>query len=130
MNPVQSAVVGQIRDRIVSTGGKGAAHFATLTDEEVVRIMFSNYRGRDAAARGLRLTNIGLGLMKQYFKAYEIDLPKGHKVHNREVIYLDKKATLPYYFSDEKVVLFESTLGIKLKLADGDIRILMEIDAA
>ena len=128
MNRVHAAVIKYIRDAVATTGGKTAAHFLSLSDEEIVRMMFSNYRGREKNARGLRLTHIGLMLMKEYFKAYEIALPADHKIGNRELLYLDKRATLPYYLSSDKLVLFESELGIKLKLADGDLSILMEIE--
>lgn len=130
MNRVHAAVIRHIRDAVANAGGKTAAHFLSLTDTELVHMMFSNFRGRGKDTRGLRLTHIGLMLMKDFFKAYEIALPSGHKIGNRELLYLDKRATLPYYLSSDKLVLFESELGIKLKLADGDLSILMEIDGA
>lgn len=128
MNKVHAAVIQHIRNASAEEGGKFAEHFGTLSDEQIVRMMFSNFRGRDNKARGLRLTNMGLELMKSYFRAYEIAMPEGHRVQSRETLYLDKRATLPYFFSNEKVVVFETELGVKLKLADGDINTLIEIE--
>lgn len=92
--------------------------------------MFSNFRGKGEESRGLRLTNMGLEVMRAYFKSYDIALPEGHQIDIRRLLYLDRRATLPFFYSHDKLVLFEGDLGLKLKLADGDLDILMEIDGA
>lgn len=133
MNRVHSSIIKHIRESSSQDGGKDggkvAAAFANLKDEQFVRLMFSNYRGRDEKARGLRLTNIGLEMMKSYFHFYEIRLPEGRRVASNEILYLDRRATLPYYYSHEKIVVFETDLGLKLKLADGEIATLIEMEA-
>jgi hypothetical protein len=129
MNRVHISVIKHIRDSSKEDGGKIAATFANLTDEQVVRQMFSNYRGRDEKARGLRLTNIGLEMMKSYFHYYEIKLAEGRRVAPNEILYLDRRATLPYFYSNEKIVVFETELGVKLKLADGEIATLIQMEA-
>ncbi len=99
------------------------------TDEQIVRMMFSNFRGRDSQSRGLRLTNFGMQVMITYFQAYEIE--RDGKPSAMELVYLDNKARLPYHVDPEgKMVMFDPELGIKLKLADGDITTLMEMDVA
>jgi hypothetical protein len=129
MNRVHVSVIKHIRESSGQGGGKVASTFANLTDEQVVRMMFSNFRGRDERARGLRLTNIGLEMMKSYFHYYEIRLPEGRRIASNEVLYLDRRATLPYFYSHEKIVVFETELGIKLKLADGEIATLIQMEA-
>lgn len=129
MNKVHVAILKHIREENAKESGKIASTLSSLSDEQVVRMMFSNYRGRDRQARGLRLTNFGLEVMKCYFKFWEIQQPQGHTVVTQELLYLDRRATLPYYFNNEKVVVFEAELGIKLKLADGQISTLIEIEA-
>ena len=98
-----------------------------LTDEQIARMLFSNFRGREAP-KGLRLTNFGLQTMRGYFQSCEVKLPEGHTLSTPEILYLDHHATLPYHVTDTRIVVFESDLGMKLKLADGDIGTLIEID--
>ncbi len=122
MNHVQTRVVQFFRetappDRRVSE----------LSDEQIVRMMFVNYRPR-AKSRGLRLTNFGLQFMRGMFQAIEVPMPEGHTVQARELLYLDKRATMPYHVSDTRIVVFEMDLGIMLRLADGDIATLIEIE--
>jgi hypothetical protein len=100
-----------------------------MKDEQVVRRMFRNFRGRDNDARGLRLTNFGKEVMTFYFKPYEITAKDGRKPADMELVYLDRRAKLPYYIEDNgNIVMFDPELGIKLKLADGDIRVLIAMD--
>jgi hypothetical protein len=130
MNRVHSAIIRHIRNVSSEMGGQFADHFSALSDEQIVRIMFSNFRGKGEESRGLRLTNMGLEVMRAYFKAYDIPLPEGHKIEIKRLLYLDRRASLPFYYSNERLILFEGDLGLKLKLADGDLDILMEIDGA
>ena len=130
MNKVHRSIIKHIRAASTEDGGKVAMAFANLTDEQMVRMMFSNYRGRDDGARGLRLTNFGLETMKTYFQCHEISFEKDHRVKPNEILYLDRRASLPYFYNHEKIVVFETELGIKLKLADGEIATLIEIESA
>ncbi len=45
-----------------------------------------------------------------------------------QMIFLDKRARLPYYCGKENIVVYDYELGTKLKLVDGNISILMEIE--
>lgn len=129
MNDVHRAVLRHVRESLAAQPGPLASKLAGLGDEQLVRMMFSSYRGR-ADARGMRLTNFGLQVMRSVFKSYEIALPEGHRLRVPEILYLDHRASLPYFVSDERVVLFESELGLKLKLADGDLATLIEIESS
>ena len=130
MNKIHSSLLTYIRDALAAEDNPVVGKMIDgKTDEQVVRMMFSNIRGRDSQMRGLRLTNFGVTVMRSYFQAYEIER-EGKKVGPLELVYLDKKARLPYWVDDTgNVVMFDPELGIKLKLADGDITILMEMDA-
>lgn len=129
MNDTHRAVLRHVREALATQPGPLQGKLAALGDEQLVRMMFSSYRGR-ADARGLRLTNFGLQVMRAAFKSYEIACPEGHRLRAPEILYLDHRASLPYFVSDERVVLFESELGMKLKLADGDIGTLLEIESS
>lgn len=104
----------------------------TKTDDQIVRLMFMNYRGREAAARGLRLTNLGLQIMLGYFRAYDVESSETNspkEISPEQLLYLDRKARLPYHISETgRIILFDQELGIKLMLADGDIDVLVEMD--
>jgi hypothetical protein len=130
VNVLHAAVVRMIRERVAADGNPLGATFAEMTDTEIVRVLFASYRegGADGGGRGLRLTAYGLQIMKCYFHAYEVRLPEGHRIKAPHLLYLDRRASLPYHYSAECLVVFESKLGIKLKLADGDIATLIEMD--
>lgn len=130
MNKIHSSLLTYIRESLSAEENPVVAKLIDgKTDEQIVRMMFFNVRGRDAKMRGLRLTNFGVTVMRSYFQAYEIER-EGKKLAALELVYLDKKARLPYWIDDiGNVVMFDPELGIKLKLADGDVTILMEMDA-
>ena len=106
-----------------------ALKFAGITDEAMVRHMFSNYRKHDEDNRGLRLTKFGLQIMKQYFRGFEILMPDGEKLKPSHLLYLDKKSVMPYYCDSAGFTVYDHNLGIKLKLADGKISTLIDIES-
>ncbi len=101
-----------------------------MTDEELTRLMFTNFRGRGKTAKGLRLSGQGLGIMQTFFKSITVEAPEeGRKMTADALLYLDKKATLPYHVDMcGEIVCFDSKLGLKLKLVDGDISALIEAE--
>lgn len=122
MNTVHLSIIKYVREQ-------NSARFEGQTDEQVVRMMFQNFRGRDTTARGLRLTNFGKEIMQSYFQSYEIAAYEGKKPGDLELVYLDRRAKLPYHISENgTVVMFDPELGIKLTLIDGDIKSLSEMD--
>jgi hypothetical protein len=127
MNRVHEKLVSLLRD---ATKKDENAVLQGKTDEQIVRMIFGNFRGRDQSTRGMRLTNFGLQIMKTYFQAYDISRPEGRKIAPLELLYLDRKAKLPYFIKvDGDLVMFDPELGIKLKLADGDIETLIDMDS-
>lgn len=128
MNRVHYALVSYIRE-MSQKNNSLIQILADKTDEQIIRLMFQNFRGRDKSARGLRLTNHGLEIMRAFFQAYEIEAFEGRRPGSTELIYLDRRAKLPYHIRENgSLVMFDPELGIKLKLADGDIRTLIEMD--
>lgn len=122
----------QIIDYIRKESEKSELELATklksmLDDEQIVRMMFISYRGSDKDSRGMRLTNFGLQLMMTFFQSFEITLTKT-RINASELLYLDNHATLPYFLEADKLVVFETDLGMKIKLAGNDLTILMGID--
>lgn len=124
MNKVHAAIIASLRER--SRDHSGAVHeqLSAMNDEQIARKVFRNYR----SDRGLRLTNFGLQMMKTCYRSYDVDLI-GEKRTSPELLYLDRNATLPYYLQGDHLILFESDLGIKIKMADGSIGRLIAIES-
>lgn len=105
-----------------------AGFMRAMPPEKAIRVIFHNFRSGNGNPRGLRLSNHGLMIMKQYFQCYEIRFREGYRICARHLLYLDRIVKFPYYYAHEYLVLFESRLGVRLRLADGDIDTLMEVD--
>jgi hypothetical protein len=130
MNAVHAAVIRHLRSAMAERPGKLARDFREMSDEMVMKLMFSNVRGRGAAAKGLRLTSHGLDIMGENFKYVEIKFREERKHPVGDLLYLEREARLPYFCSAEKIVLFETTLGVKLRFYDGDIGRLRQDEGA
>lgn len=131
MNTIQTAVIAYIRKAAAAAEKPDLTDKLTpLTDEQVARLMFANYRGKDSGTtRGLKLTRFGLTVMQRFFTGYEVAMPEGVVLHPSHLLYLDARATMPYHCCAKGFVIYDQHLGIKLKLADGRISILIEMDA-
>lgn len=97
-----------------------------LPDVQIIHRMFSNHRGQ----RGVRLTNFGLQIMESYFQSYSISVPKDEVIKPSHLMFLDQRATLPYYCDQGKIVVFDGELGVKLKLVDGRLSTLVSIEVS
>jgi hypothetical protein len=125
MNEIHAAIVSHIREvNKAQDNPVMARQFDSLTDEEFIRQMFLNYRG----SRGLRLTKFGVMVMQRYFKGYEIKVPEVEEWSPKYLTFLDQKSKMPYYCDKKMIVMFDHVLGVKLRLVDGMISILMEIE--
>jgi hypothetical protein len=95
-------------------------------DDVSLHNIFQSYRKGDA--KGLRLKWIGFKILREYFQPYEVAVPADYKLGSRDLLYLDAKASMPYYIGrgegDEKdapvqLFVFESRLAILLRLTGG-----------
>jgi hypothetical protein len=93
-------------------------------DEQIIHRMFSNHRGE----RGVRLTKFGNEIMRHYFRSYEIRLPQDEEIKPRHLIFLDEHMALPYFLDTQCIVVFDDELGVKLRLVDGRLSILVNIE--
>lgn len=96
------------------------------TSQEVCYLIFHSYRGNEAAARGLRLSDVGLNLLKTFFKCYHILMPNGYVVKLPHLLYLDRVSAMPYWLSDTDLTVFDTELGVMLKMSDGSLERLIE----
>lgn len=97
-----------------------------LTTQEVCYLIFHSYRGNEESARGLRLSEVGLQLLKTFFKCYHVQMPAGYAIKLPHLLYLDRVSKMPYWLSDKDVVLFDTELGVMLKMSDGSLDGLIE----
>lgn len=129
IGPVHTAVLKLIRESATARGGEIAEKIAKLSDRQLLKTMFANLRtGGDGVLRGLRLSQVGLVTMQHFFRAFECKMPEDGKLSAPELLYLDSKSRLPYHASENGFVIFETELGVKLKLAEGRISTLIEIE--
>lgn len=121
---VHTLLMTKIRDTATINGGLLAEKFSSMTDKQIVHLMFSN---RDKEnSHGMRLTRFGLQVMQEFFKGTIIVVKK--KMATVHLLYLEKSAKFPYFYQNDELVVFDDVLGFKLKLADGDIDILIKIE--
>lgn len=97
-----------------------------MTAQEVCYLIFHSYRGNEQSARGMRLSEVGLQLLKTFFKCYHVQMPAGYAVKLPHLLYLDRVSKMPYWLSDKDITLFDTELGVMLKMADGSLDGLIE----
>jgi hypothetical protein len=119
VNPVHKAII----EYIIETNFD---KLIVSTDEQLIHRMFRNYRGE----RGMRLTKFGLEVMQCFFTAFEIDVPDDEVLTPKHLICLDDSAVMPYYFDTNHIVVFDAEFGMKLRLVNGRLSTLMNIEVS
>lgn len=129
MNAVHQRILKHVRE-LAANEPEINLYVSATPDAELARLMFMNLRGVGASAKGIRLTNLGLTIMKTFFHSFEVPAHhEGRQPTANELLYLDKKASLPYHIDSQgEMTLFDTKLGLKLKLVDGDISALIEAE--
>ena len=132
MNKIHTTLITYLREETSADESKLALKLKSMlinmSEEAIIRLMFFNYRGRDDATDGLRLTNFGRQIMKYFFKGYEVTMPVDELLLPSHIIYIDHNATMPYYIDVDGFLIYDHHLGIKLKLADGRVSTLIEME--
>jgi len=135
MSP-HARIVAHLRTQLAKDGHELRKHLDGFTDEQVFHKLFHSYRGKDSAPKGLRLTWLGYKLVSLYFKAYEVNMPENYRLGLLDLLYLDSRSKMPYYIGhgEDKdggtiLAVFEAKLGIILKLADGMISNLRDMES-
>lgn len=136
MSP-HARIVSHLREQLTKDGHDMRKHLDGFTDEQVFHKIFHSYRGKgEILKKGMRLSWLGYTLVGLYFKAYEVTMPENYRLGLRDLLYLDSRSKMPYYIGrgeDEDggtiLAVFEAKLGIMLKLADGMISNLREMES-
>jgi hypothetical protein len=97
-----------------------------LSIQEVCYLIFHSYRGNDKSAKGMRLSDMGLNLLKAFFKCNNVKMPGGTKITLPHLLYLDRVSQMPYWVSDEYLAIFDTELGMMLTLAAGNLNHLID----
>lgn len=124
---VHAAIVAVIRKHQAATPKPAATNTMTMTDDEVIRMMFSNLRTGNDELRGLQLTQGGLAIMSSFFKKYEVSFPDQLTFSSRHILYLDRMCSMPWSadpMMPVTITFFEADLAMRAKLV-GDLDILL-----
>lgn len=103
-----------------------------MTDEEVIRMMFVNYRGGNEQKHGLQLSQGGLAIMSSFFKKFDVVFPDQQVFSSRHILYLDRMCKMPWYATNYlpiTITFFEGELAMRAKLV-GDLDILLDAFAS
>lgn len=96
--------------------------------QQVCHLIFMNYReGNGKQIKGLRLSDVGLQLMKAFFQVNDVMLTPGYKITAPHLIYMDRVNRMPYWLNNSYCAMFDSDLAMMLKLADGKIQGLIDM---
>lgn len=100
----------------------------SLSDDDLLRRIFKNIRGRKPDRAGLRLTHDGMKLIRPLMRGYEVTVPP---LSCRAFLYLENYSRHPYYYSrkNNTLVVFDDELGVELMLRSGDLESLMNMNA-
>lgn len=93
--------------------------WASFTEDHVVHLIFLH---------GLRLTQYGLQILQCHFQSCRIDVPDNELHRPSHLVFLDTVAKMPYYCGDVYLVVFDHLLGFKLRLVEGRISTLKQIE--
>ncbi len=116
-----------------------AQELKSLSISKLYHKFFNNFRmGNNDNPKGLSLTPFGFKILSDYLKSYAVDLDKDYKLAIKDLVYLDAHAKMPYFIKtvadksqppvfSTKIFFFEVGLGIMLKLADGKVSNLRDL---
>jgi hypothetical protein len=96
------------------------------SDQELLALIFKNYRRSSQGHCGLRLSKTGYWLLNKHFDCQVFDLIPAGSTSNQILIQLDKKMQWPYYIDASVFVFFNNTEAAWFKLADHKITNFLE----
>lgn len=104
-----------------------ATDIPNLTDEELIRSMFVNFRNGNEHKRGLQLSQGGRAIMGTFFKKFEVVFPEQTTFSSRHILYLDRTCSMPWHATNLlpiTITFFEADLAMRAKLV-GDLDVLL-----
>jgi hypothetical protein len=131
---IHTKTLRHLQDAMGKDSNELGKHIIGVTDDQAFYKLFHSFRGKNEH-KGLRLTWLGYEIIRTYFRAFEIPVPSDYRMGTLDLLYLDNRARMPYYIGRgegedglTKFVVFEAKLAVVLKLADGMVRTLREME--
>ena len=125
---VHYPIIGAIRKANAEKPVKHASEIPGMTDEEVIRMMFVNFRGGNENKQGLQLSQGGLAIMSSFFKKHVVVFPDQTIFSSRHILYLDRACRMPWHATNYlpiTITFFEADLAMRAKLV-GDLDTLLQ----
>lgn len=124
---VHHLLVAAIRKAHALTPKAAATNTVGMSDEEMIRMMFTNIRGGNNDFRGLQLSQGGLAIMSSFFKSYPVVFPDQETFSSRHILYMDRMCKMPWSADPMlpvTITFFEPDLAMRAKLV-GDLDVLL-----
>lgn len=91
----------------------------THDDDDVLRLLFKNFRSTQKGTQGIRLTKLGHFFVSRHYEQYMYNIDC---VPNSWTLFLlDKYQIWPYYISRDHAVFYNDMDASMFKLCDSDI---------
>ena len=124
---IHQSLVNAIRQAHTAKPAPASTNITTMTDHELIRMMFTNLRTGDGTYRGLQLSQGGLAIMESFFRSYPVVFPDQQTFSSRHILYLDRMCSMPWSasaFLPITITFFEPDLAMRAKLV-GDLDVLL-----
>ncbi len=89
------------------------------SDDDVLRLLFKNFRTTHKGTVGLRLTFAGHNFISQYYEQFLYSI--GNEANLTTLFLLDKYQIWPYYISRSYAIFYNGMDASMFKLCNGDI---------
>lgn len=110
-------IIAAIRTQHEKAPKPAGAIIDDYTDEELVRIIFANFRGGTYNSRGLRLTNGGLAIVQSYFTIYKVQFDPVPVYNAKHILFLDRTCRMPWCIDNEGTLwTMDPELAMRAKL--------------
>lgn len=125
-NNLHTYILEQVKDNVIKslTSLHGEQKY---TDQDLLRILFKNYRIKNGEHNGLLLTYFGHKALARVFDCYSYQInfqdktKKIKKTKHSTLIALDKNMKWPYYIGKKYVTFFSEDDASWFRLSGSDI---------
>lgn len=122
---IHAKLISELEKDIILYTSKKYGQEAKYTKDEILRLIFANYRLVEGGPAGIRLTSFGNTLLSKKYDHYKYkvsDLP-----NNKAVIALDKIMEWPYYLGKSTVTFYNENDAAWFRLNGNDINSYIEM---
>lgn len=114
---IRESILSFIRQEYETDAAKLPLLTYTLAEPEALcRAVFSNPRN-SGNGHGLRLTDTGLLILVNFFEYHTLDNDALYKIKTQDILFIDRHSKSPWHLNSERLILFDFSLAVKIKLA-------------